>query len=247
VPRSGLIRLSVGRGIAEIQLRNSRRSHRIEPDLVADLRAAADAASADESVRVILLHSAGPDFCAGGMDLRQTDGRPAEYQVAEAFARISQPVVVGIAGRAFDQGLELALAGDIRLASNDARFAMRQVVEGGMPFDGGTQRLPRAVGASLAYDMLLTGREISAEEALSVGLVSRLFAPDALEAGAREIALGIAARGDAAGRFAKEAILRGAEMPFEYGMRLEGDLGILLHHDPERLKAISAWKRRRRG
>jgi enoyl-CoA hydratase len=179
---------------------------------------------------VVLIGGRGRDFCAGGVELRETAGRFDELKVAESVARIPQPVLIAAHGRVYGQGLELALAGDIRIASREARFAMPQVVAGSLPFDGGTQRLPRIAGRGLATDMLFTA----------------VIEPGQLAAVSRRVAAKIAKRGSAASRFAKEAIGRGVEMPLEDGMRLETDLSLLLFGDRERAEGLAAFREMRR-
>ena len=98
------------------------------------------------------------------------------YRCASAIASLPFPVIAAINGDAFDQGLELALAADIRVAAETAQFRMGQALQGIIPWDGGTQRLPRIVGPAHATDLLLTGRTIGAGEALDMGLVNRVVA-----------------------------------------------------------------------
>lgn len=239
------VRLSIARGIAHIELSNPRTGNRIDTGLATELRTAAEAVTTNDAVRVLLITGRGRDFCAGGMEIQAAGGRFEALRVGETIARIPQPVVVAVHGRVFDQGLELALAGDLRVASSDARFAMRQVVGGGLPFDGGTQRLPRIAGRGLATDMLLTGRELSAGEAYAAGLVTGLFEPEGLAGAARDLASQIEERGSVAGRFAKEAISRGVEMPLEDGLRLEADLSLLLIGDRERTEGLDAFREKR--
>ena len=98
------------------------------------------------------------------------------YRCASAIASLPFPVIAAINGDAYDQGLELALAADIRVAAETAQFRMGQALQGLIPWDGGTQRLPRIVGPAHATDLLLTGRTIGDDEALSMGLVNRVVA-----------------------------------------------------------------------
>jgi enoyl-CoA hydratase/carnithine racemase len=240
------VRLTFDRGVACIELWTPRTGNRISPALASEFRASVAAVMSNESVRVVLIGGRGRDFCAGGVELRETAGRFDELKVAESVARIPQPVLIAAHGRVYGQGLELALAGDIRIASREARFAMPQVVAGSLPFDGGTQRLPRIAGRGLATDMLLTGRELDADDALAAGLVTAVIEPGQLAAVSRRVAAKIAKRGSAASRFAKEAIGRGVEMPLEDGMRLETDLSLLLFGDRERAEGLAAFREMRR-
>ena len=122
---------------------------------------------------------------------------------------------VALDGPAHSAGLEIALACDIRLASEGATFAMPDTAAGSVPRGGGTQRLPRAVGRGQALRLLLTGEVIDAIEAKRIGLVSRVVPLNELAGTSRALAEAIAARGPIATRLAKEAVHRGAEMTLE--------------------------------
>ncbi|MBI4305813.1 MAG: enoyl-CoA hydratase/isomerase family protein [Chloroflexi bacterium] len=237
--------LAIAGGIARISLARPESANRIDVEMAAAIREAALAAGSDSSVRVVLLTGTGWDFCVGGPELSSAGPGFEDLRVAVALASIPQPVVAALRGRVFDQGLELAIAADIRIAATGTRLAMRQVVGGGFPFDGGTQRLPRIAGRGLAAEMLLLGRIVDAKEALRTGLVAEVVPLTQLQDRVEEIARQIAVRGTAAARFAKEAIGAGSELPIDSGMRLEADLSILLHHDPDRMERLTAWRRRK--
>ena len=177
-------------------------------------------AGTDNAVRsaVVLLTAERSDLVEPGM--------PA------TLSALQTPVVAGLSGRIDDRSLELALAADVRICDVNTTFAMTALPSGGngrLPSDGGTQRLPRVIGPGPATDMLLTGRRISAAEALQAGLVTEICPVGDVEATALRIATEIAAHGQAAGRFTKEAVLKGADMPLEQSLHLEADLAILLH------------------
>ena len=201
----------------------------------------------DEVERVAgLLSAAGADFCAGGVTAAEAAPAFDEYRVASALAQIEQPVVVALRGRVGDQGLELALAADIRIAADDIRMAMCQVVDGGFPFDGGTQRLPRIAGPATAVEMLLTGRALDAQDALAAGLVSEVLPVGGVDERAQAVALEIAPNGSVANRYAKEAVLGSADTTLQEGLRLESDLSILLHGTAGRVGGLEAFRARRR-
>ena len=167
------------------------------------------------------------------------------YRCASAIASLPFPVIAAINGDAYDQGLELALAADIRVAAETAQFRMGQALQGIIPWDGGTQRLPRIVGPAHATDLLLTGRTIGAEEALDMGLVNRVAPPaDALST-AQEIAEQILAGGPIAARYAKEVILAGSEMTLDQGILLETDLTMILQTTKDREEGIRSFLERR--
>ncbi len=182
-----------------------------------------------------------PDSGAEQLDLAWIK----ERQVAQALAALPMPVIVAINGDAFDHGLELALAGDIRLASQDARFGFTGLVQGEMPWDGGTQRLPRLVGAPWARDMLLTGRVVDSDEALAIGLINRVTSSGQLMAEAQELAETICAGGPVAARYAKEAVLKGMDLSLSQGLSLEADLNVILHSTEDRAEGIRSFLDRR--
>ncbi len=196
--------------------------------------------AANPVVRVVLVSSTGPDFCPGGSNLGNP---PGPNGAAAAVGALEKPVVVALLGRVMDTALELALAADIRVGRQETVAAMRQVVNGGFTMDGGIQRLTRLAGPGLAMDMLLTGREITADEAHAHGVIS-VVAADPL-ARAEEIALGIARSGTLATRYTKEAVRAASDLTFDQGARLEADLSFLLHGTPERQEGIDSFTERR--
>ncbi len=193
-------------------------------------------AGSDDSVRVAVVNLTGEQGRAVSVD----PGMPA------ILAALQIPVVAGLSGRIDDRALELALAADVRVCDTGSSFAMTQPGRGELPSDGGTQRLPRVIGPGLAADMLLTGRRITAEEALGAGLVTGIVPAGGAGPRAGEIAAEISAHGQVAGRFTKEAVLKGGDMPLESSLHLEADLAILLHTDPERAEGIDAFNERRK-
>lgn len=208
----------------------------------------------DDDVRVVVLTGAGEAFCAGDEEdasgaapptLEQTAADLDSRRVASALGRISKPVVAAINGDALGHGLEIALACDIRLVAHGAQLGLPQVLEGGIPWDGGTQRLPRTVGRAWATDLLLTGRLVDSNEALRIGLVHRVVAADRLTEIANELASTIAGLAPIASRYAKESVLKGMDMTLEQGLRLEVDLNLLLQTTEDRAEGIASFLERR--
>ena len=216
------------------------------------LAATAHEAAEAAGVRVVIVQSAGDDFGVGwsAAALAEPEGVPGLPALGvgiEALAAIPQPVLAAIAGRAHSAGLEVALACDIRIAAEDATFAMPDTAAGSVPRGGGTQRLPRAVGRAAALRLLLTGETIDAAEAKRIGLVSRVVpsSGDALDDAVRGIAEAIASRGPIATRLAKEAVQRGAEMTLEQGLRYETDLTVILQATADRAEGVRAFVEKR--
>jgi enoyl-CoA hydratase/carnithine racemase len=134
---------------------------------------------------------------------------------------IDKPIIAAVNGHCLAGGLEIALACDLRIASENATFGLPEVTRGIIPGAGGTQRLPRLIGPERALDLILTGRRIDAREAERIGLVTRVVAQDALRREAIAVAEAIAGNGPLAVRAAKAAVWRGLDVPLEEGLRLE--------------------------
>lgn len=196
----------------------------------------------DEDIYVVILTGAGDKaFCSGS----QLEKSGARYSVATVIASIEKPVIAAINGDALGQGLELALSCDIRLASDKARFGFPQVAQGVIPFDGGTQRLPRIVGRGKALELILSAEIITAEEALEIGLVSNVVSRASLAAEAEALAKTIAAKAPIALRYIKEAVNKGLDLTLEQGLRLEADLYFLIHTTADRIEGITAFLEKR--
>ena len=163
-----------------------------------------------------------------------------------AVAALAIPVLVALNGDATGPGLELALAGDLRICVPSARFGFTGLARGVLPQDGGTQRLPRLVGPAWARDMLLTGRMVDAKEALSIGLVNRVTQePGGLKAAAEELAAEITGGSPIGARYAKEAVGKGMDLSLEQGLRLEADLNVILQSTSDRAEGIESFIERR--
>ena len=163
----------------------------------------------------------------------------------ESLAALPKPTVAAISGRALGSGLELALACDIRIAAEDARFGFPEIRLGLIPGHGGTQRLPRIVGRTKATEMILTGDEIDAAEAHRVELVSRVVRSEDLLSAAKGIADKLATHAPIAVRFAREAVNEGMDMTVDQGLHLETDLSVLLQTTEDRAEGLRSFRERR--
>jgi enoyl-CoA hydratase len=161
-------------------------------------------------------------------------------------AQLNQPVIAAINGDALGQGLELALACDIRIATDTAHFGFPHIKEGLIPWDGGTQRLARVIGQAKAMEMILTGELIDAQEAYRIRLVSKVVPHDAVMTTAMEMAREMASKGPIALRYAKEAVYKGMDLTLDQGLRLEADLYFLLHTTKDRTEGIRAFQGKRK-
>jgi enoyl-CoA hydratase/carnithine racemase len=165
--------------------------------------------------------AAGADISEFG---NQDDARRIERQFRAAFdglAEIPRPVIAAIRGFALGGGLELALACDLRVAADSARMGQPEILLGIIPGAGGTQRLPRLVGPARAKELVWSGRQVRADEALAIGLVDRVVAADEVEANALEWASTLGRGAVVAMGYAKRAIDRGLDGPLSTGLDLE--------------------------
>jgi enoyl-CoA hydratase len=180
---------------------------------------------------------------AGGQD--SPAERMRRLRVADTVADLPMPVLVVLNGDAIGHGLELALAGDLRICSEDAHLALWKTGQSAVLWDGGTQRLPRLVGPAWALDLAITGREMTAAEALGIGLVNRVVPAAGLAKAARALAEQMLAAAPIAARYTKEAVGKGMDLSLEQGLRLEADLSVLLHSTEDRAEGITSFQERR--
>ena len=244
------IRLDVTGPIARIVLARPAAANRVDARLLRELADAAAAIAEAEAVVVTVLEAEGADFCRGWEDATRDDllHKPPSDAAFDPFgclAALPCPVLAAVQGEARSAGLELALAADMRLCADDARFSLPEVYYGHLPLAGGSQRLPRVAGRGVAAAVLLLGETLDAEAALRAGLVSRVFPRADLAAQTQALAERIAARGPIALRYAKEAVHRGLEMTLDQGLRYELDLSVILQTTADRAEGVQAFEERR--
>lgn len=204
----------------------------------AELADAVAQAADDDAVRVVLVTGEGGAF-ATGIEPPVQDGPPGAGSILAALAK---PTIAYIDGECLDMGLELALACDVRYASEASTFGMRQVHGGSLPWDGGTQRLARAVGRGHALRLLLTGEVIDGREAARIGLVQRIATLDDAKAWAQRVAEGA----PIAAAYAKEAATAGLDLTLDQGLRLEADLSVLLQSTGDRKEGLASFREKRK-
>jgi len=229
--------------IATITLERPRSGNSVTDRMAAEINDACRRISQDDAVRVVIVTGEGDAFCRGSEP--PSDGMYGELRVAGSLASIDKPVIAAINGDAIDQGLELALACDIRIVAKTARLGLTHLSRGLMPWDGGTQRLPRTVGRARALEMVLTSRLVDADEAADMGLVSLVVDGSEVYRKALEVASTIAEHGPVAVRYVKEAVLKGMDLTVDQGMRLEADLNIILQTTQDRTEGIRSFLDRR--
>lgn len=225
---STVLRRSDGDGVEIVVLRNPP-VNALATTVLADLGTVVGGIEAANDVRAVVVTGDGAYFSAGA-DLKEMmgiDGARAEQVVRtgqELFGRIARlgpPVIAAINGLAVGGGLELALACDIRIASDAAKLGAPEVGFGLMPAYGGTQRLPRLVGPAKACELLFTGNLVHAAEALRIGLVNRVVPSGQELRAARDMAHAIAGRAPIAVAAAKRALWDGLDQALSEGIEIE--------------------------
>ena len=236
--------------VAWLRLCRPNQGNRLTPAMAEDLAALGETAEDDDEVEIVVLTGTGDVFCRGleysagqknpetAQSLRAQFG---ELHGIAALAALTKPTLAALNGDAIGVGLELALACDLRLAKEGARFGLPQVADGLIPFCGGTQRLPRIVGQAKALELILTGETIDAGEAQRIGLVNEAIAADAFAARVDEVLTGLLGKGPIALRLGKEAVLKAMDLTLEQGIRLEEDLYALLQTTQDRAEGIQAF------
>src|SRR5580704_8347346 len=241
--------------IATVTLNRPEAMNSLDPGTLAELNDAFQRANEDDDVRVVVLSGAGNRAFCTGSDLKKTMppkqsfaeltfGRP-KFLYPFAGMEIDKPTICAVNGYALAGGMELALACDIRIASTNAQFAQSEVCVGSIPAAGGTQRLPRTVGLSDAMLMMLTGDRIDADQALWIGLVSRVVPLKDLARTAREIALKIAANAPLAVRAVKRLVREGLDLPLLSAIQTEQFALGLLRDTEDRIEGRRAFQEKR--
>lgn len=219
-----------------------------------ELGQAFDAFAADAGIDVVVLTGEGRAFVAGAdiaemSAMTAAEGKAFGRLGADVFRKIEllpQPVIAAVNGFALGGGCELAMACDIRIASAKAKFGQPEVGLGITPGFSGTQRLPRLVGLGKAKELIYTAAVIPAEEALRIGLVNKVVAPEALMDEALALAATIASKARLAVRYAKEAINRGIETDIETGIAVEASLFGLCFATADQKEGMAAFLQKRK-
>ena len=239
-------------GYALIQLNRPEVLNAISAQLMADLVSALEAGDADEAVRCMVITGNERAFAAGADIREMADATATDMLSRDMFARwdrirrIGKPVIAAVGGFALGGGCELAMTCDMIIASEAARFGQPEIMLGVIPGAGGTQRLTRAVGKAKAMEMVLTGRMITADEALRWGLVNKVVPAESLLAEARAWASEIAAAPPLAVRLAKEAILKSFDTSIEGGLAFERKNFYLLFASEDQKEGMRAFVEKRR-
>jgi enoyl-CoA hydratase len=208
----------------------------------------------DDSVGVVVFTGAGEKSFIAGADIAEFAGRTALTQRAVMLGRslftaidtFPKPIIAMINGYCLGGGCELALACDLRIASERASFGQPEINLGIIPGGGGTQRLTRLVGEGKSMELILTGKIIKAQEAFEIGLANMIVAPDELENKTMEIANQIAEKSPIALRMAKDAVKIASRSNLDEGLRREVDLFALCFSSEDKDEGVNAFLEKRK-
>lgn len=222
-------------------------------EMKAEIARGLEAWETDPSVRVIVLTGAGDRAFVAGADIHEFAGRTVVEQqrmydrgtVYETADHVSKPLLAMINGYCFGGGLELAMACDIRIASDRAVLGQTEVNLGILPGGGGSQRLPRLVGLGNALRLTLTGARIDAVEALRIGLVDEVVPHAELRERTLDLARQIASKSAVAVRLAKAAVKASARLPLDQGLRQEQALFTLAIATEDKEEGVAAFLEKR--
>jgi enoyl-CoA hydratase/carnithine racemase len=247
------VRVEVADHVAVVTLTRADKHNALDVPMFDQIIAAADALAARSGVRAVVLHGEGPSFCSGldvvsimaagnGLDglVQRVRGEVPNWfqRAAHAWIELPVPVIAAVHGTCFGGGLQIALGADIRIAAPDARLSVMEIKWGLVPDMSITRTLPRLVAVDVAKELTFTGRVLDGEEAVRLGLVTRVAA-DPLAA-ARELAAAIAARSPDAVRAAKRLYDESWTADAEQTLALEASLQQGLIGSPNQLAAVAA-------
>ena len=238
--------------IAVVRLNRPRQLNALSGPLMDQLTATLEALDVDDEIRCIVLAGNERAFAAGADISELAEGTPISMYESrridrwDAVSALRTPILAAVSGYCLGGGCELAMLCDLIVASETASFGQPEINVGVFPGAGGTQRLPRAVGKAVAMDMILTGRMLSAEEALALRLVARVVMKEAWLDEAKRVAREIAAKSPIAIRLAKEAVDAAFESPLSVGLELERRAFYLARASDDATEGLTAFVEKRR-
>ncbi len=242
-------------GVVLLTLNRPQVMNSLNFDLLHALGEAVESIRFDSRVRVVIITGAGEKAFCTGADLKERGTLTPEqvkqyiFTIRDLFTRIEnlpKPVIAAVNGHAFGGGTELALASDIRIASENATLGLTETRLAIIPGAGGTQRLPRLVGKGKAKELIFTGRRVGAAEALDIGLVNKVCPQPELIDQCRAMAAMICETGPIAIEQAKYAINHGLETDLNTGLAIESNAYWVCIPTEDRLEGLAAFREKRR-
>jgi enoyl-CoA hydratase len=247
------IRVDVSEAIATLTIDRPDVKNALDLGTVTDIRAALQGLAARDDAGVLVITGAGDSAFVSGADINDIRARGRDEGLAainsSLFAEIERfprPTIAAINGYALGGGCELALACDIRIAAETAKFGQPELGLGIIPGAGATQRLPRIIGMGRAKHLILTGDVIDAKQALEIGLVTAVTPPGQLQIRARELAKKILRQGPLAARLAKVALNASARVDMESGLLIETLAQALCYSSDDKLEGTTAFLEKRK-
>lgn len=246
------IDLSVNNQIALLTINNPKTLNALNTSVLKELGLVADKLACDKTVRVVIITGIEKSFVAGAdISEMSTYGEEEAHAFAQLGSRVfrkiellPQPVIAAVNGYALGGGCELAMACDIRIASEKAKFGQPEVGLGITPGFSGTQRLPRLVGFGKAKELIFTGKVIPAGEALEIGLINAVVAPERLLEEAQNMAMQIAGQAPIAVKWAKKAIMDGWDLSIDEGIAMEENLFADCFNSEDQKNGMAAFLRK---
>jgi enoyl-CoA hydratase len=240
-------------GIGLIQLNRPKELNALNLELMGELRDALKALDQDDSVRVIILTGNEKAFAAGA-DIKQMAGKSAidmyhidQFSTWDQIKKTKKPIIAAVSGFALGGGCELAMTCDMIIASESAKFGQPEIKIGVMPGAGGTQRLTRAVGKALAMEMVLTGKFISAAEALQAGLINRIVPVELYLEETLLFAKEIAALSPIAVKLAKESVNNAFNSTLDEGLLFERKNFYMCFASEDQKEGMNAFVEKRKA
>ena len=245
--------LDVSESIATLTIDRPEVKNALNLETVQEVRAALLALVADDQVHVLIITGGGESAFVSGADINDIRERGRDEGLAAInsslfteIERFPRPTIAAINGYALGGGCELALACDIRIASDTAKFGQPELGLGIIPGAGATQRLPRIIGMGRAKHLILTGEVIDAKQALEIGLVSAVTPPGQLQVRAREMAKKILRQGPLAARLAKIALNASARVDMDSGLLIETLAQALCYSSEDKVEGTTAFLEKRK-
>ena len=248
-----MIRTDVSESVATLTIDRPEVKNALDLDTVGQLRAALRALEADPAVGALIITGAGETAFVSGADINSIRERGRDEGLAainsslfSEIERFPRPTIAAINGYALGGGCELALACDIRIASDTAKFGQPELGLGIIPGAGATQRLPRAIGMGRAKYLILTGETIDAKQALEWGMVTAVTPAGQLQIRARELAKRILRQGPLAAKLAKLALNASARVDLESGLLIETLAQALCYSSEDKVEGTTAFLEKRK-
>lgn len=240
-------------GVGLIRLNRPKVLNALNSSVMSEIASALASFSSDPSIRAVVLTGNERAFAAGS-DIAEMSGKTEENVLQDAgsrnwqaIANFPKPLIAAVSGFVLGGGLELAMICDMMIASESARFGQPEINLGIIPGSGGTQRLTRVVGKSLAMEMVLNARMLNADEALRLGLVSKVVPVETYLDHALELAKQLAARAPIATQAAKKSVNAAFELGLSKALELERQQFAALFNTADQKEGMNAFLERRRA